>query len=363
MFASHTARTSTFRVGSHHLSRELARQGHLVVHVSTPLSPLRFTGSTGSSNLTRRWREHSMGPWQVEENLVDIVPFTVVPVQGNGFLPRPVVERAVFPGLRTTLSALDMDDPDFLVIDEPLFAGLEDVLTPRRVVYRPTDQYEGRFHGAAQARLVRRADGVVATSEQVLRALPARARQVPHLTLPNGVDLAHVVRPASGAARIAGAVYVGAMDDRFDAAWLAEVASLAPEVPFALYGPRPPGRDWPANVTLHGPLPYDDLPDVLARYRVGLMPFRDVVQNHGRSPMKMYEYLACGLFVVSTGAVRQVSAEGAPGVWDVPDAAAAARRISELATSAQLNQEGADVAQGKGWVGIADRLAAFLQSL
>ncbi|WP_432523767.1 glycosyltransferase [Kineococcus sp. SYSU DK006] len=363
MFASHTARTSPFRVGSHHLSRELARRGHSVVHVSTPLSPLRFVGSTGSSNLAQRWREHSISPWRVEENLVDIVPFTVVPVQGNGFLPRPVMTRTVFPGLRTTLAALDMADPDVLLVDEPLFAGLEDALAPRRLVYRPTDQYPGRLHGGAQGRLVSRADGVVATSEQVLRALPDRARQVPHVVLPNGVDLAHMSRAASGATRSGGVVYVGSMDDRFDHEWLAAVASLAPQVPFDLYGPQPPRRDRPANVRLCGALPYEDLPEVLTRYRVGLMPFRDVPENHGRSPMKMYEYLACGLFVVSTGAVRQVSAQGAPGVWDAPGAAAAARRISDLVATGTVNQAGADLAVDHGWAGITDRLETFLRSL
>jgi hypothetical protein len=38
VFASHTASIGVFRVGSHHLSRELSRMGNDVVHVSTPVS-------------------------------------------------------------------------------------------------------------------------------------------------------------------------------------------------------------------------------------------------------------------------------------------------------------------------------------
>ena len=44
VFASHTFMGGTFVVGSHHLARCLANQGHRVLHLSTPVTPFHLVG-------------------------------------------------------------------------------------------------------------------------------------------------------------------------------------------------------------------------------------------------------------------------------------------------------------------------------
>jgi hypothetical protein len=100
-------------------------------------------------------------------------------------------------------------------------------------------------------------------------------------------------------------VYVGALDRRFDWPTVAGLARSAPTVRIDIFGPaasRPPSL--PANVFLPGPVDYTDLPRTLARYRVGLLPLSDEETNIGRSPMKLYEYLASGLNVLTRRPVR-----------------------------------------------------------
>lgn len=120
----------------------------------------------------------------------------------------------------------------------------------------------------------------------------------------NGAETAHFAGGDSPWADRRGAVYVGALDRRFDWAAVIAFARSEPEQQVDLYGPAggdSPGL--PANVRLRGAVDYSLLPGILRRYRVGLLPLNDDPTNSGRSPMKLYEYLAAGLNVLtrSTG--------------------------------------------------------------
>ena len=63
--------------------------------------------------------------------------------------------------------------------------------------------------------------------------------------------------------------------------------------PIDIFGPgQPARRRCRPTCCCGGPVDYADLPKILARYRVGLLPLSDEPTNSGRSPMKLYEYLA-----------------------------------------------------------------------
>jgi hypothetical protein len=143
------------------------------------------------------------------------------------------------------------------------------------------------------------------------------------------------------------------------------LARSAPEAIIDVFGPvtnRPAAL--PANVLLGGPVEYAELPKILARYRVGLLPMNDEPTNSGRSPMKLYEYLASGLNVVTratgpitaTGLddvhtyVNQVSAEAAyrRALHAAPtgDGAAAAARMDWSARARLVLTECAAISAG-----------------
>jgi glycosyltransferase involved in cell wall biosynthesis len=176
--------------------------------------------------------------------------------------------------------------------------------------YTQFEGFDSRRVAAAEAELINRAGIVVATSEplrQTKSALRpditlvrhgvdydhfARAWQVP-LAPPN--DLALSPRPVFG--------FFGLIQHWIDRALLAEVARLRPSYSFVLIGDckaeasELKRRD---NVFMLGRRAYEDLPAYCAGFEAGLLPFVRNAMTRNINPVKLSEYLAAGLPVVST---------------------------------------------------------------
>lgn len=364
LFASHTPETGVFRVGSHHLSRALARAGWTVGHISTPVSSVKLLGLGNRVGLGARWRSVLTGPQLDDDDRMSAVPFTALPVQLTGGWARNAALYTALPPLHRTVRAAGANRFDTLLIDQPLFAGLERLVPAGKLVYRPTDVYTSPGLLRAQRRMLARADAVVATSPTVLDSLPAEAGGLPSLVLTNGVDAAMFGAAAGGPPDRPAAVYVGALDGRIDWIWLAELAGASPGLDVDLYGPAdvPPTVQLPGNVHLRGAVPYAQLPELLAGYPLALLPFRAGEVNAGRSPMKLFEYLAAGLSVLATPHFAQGS-DQLPGVHVHAGGAAAAGQVRELLNRSRRNDAGAVAAGEHDWSARAEQLGAFLQSL
>ena len=150
-----------------------------------------------------------------------------------------------------------------------------------------------------------------------------RARRGP----PEPADLAGVPRPRLG--------FFGVIDERFDVDLLTSVAGLRPDWHFVMIGPvvkiDPALLPHAANIHWLGPKPYDDLPEYLAHWDLGLMPFALNESTRFISPTKTPEFLAAGLPVVSTPVRDVVDAYGKDGLVEiaatVTDMVAAAERL------------------------------------
>src|SRR5690606_32434335 len=68
------------------------------------------------------------------------------------------------------------------------------------------------------------------------------------------------------------------------------------------------------RVRWRGALPHARLWDELLRADIAILPMNAHPSNEGRSPMKIYEYLAAGLPVVARGAA-ELARRGIPGVF------------------------------------------------
>lgn len=348
LFLSHSHAFGPFRVGSHHYAREWSRLGAEVVHLSTPISLLH--------RVTRRVpfataRVAPRRPERDADGVTHFVPRTVLPRPTGTFRVRHALERA---GL----------DPHFdaVLLDQPLLWDDTVRTLTDRLVYRPTDLYLGGVKRRLQQRIVAQADAIVATSGEVLRDLGPLS--VPSLVIENGVDLAHVSEGMTDAgARPAVCVYVGALDARFDGDRVDAWARAHPEVRFVIAGPAtgdPPRL--PGNVRFAGAVPYAELPALLQSARVGLLPLSDDPSNAGRSPMKLHEYLAAGLAVVS----RET-----PGIRSDPDAGVfvyATDDEADAALAAALahsspNAPGRRLAGRHSWTQKTGELATFVGGL
>ena len=113
-------------------------------------------------------------------------------------------------------------------------------------------------------------------------------------------DLAAIPRPRLG--------YGGLIGKRLDLALLVKLAQNRPEWSLVLFG-KVDSRDCRDeldalermdNVYFLGEKAYDTVPDYILGLDVGLLPYRINMETRNISPLKMYEYLAAGLPVIST---------------------------------------------------------------
>jgi len=342
---SHTGRSSVFRVGSHHLAREFARMGHDVVHVSNPVSVAHLLRLRDPEVRRRAAMALPRRP-RIVDGAKYTVPWSVFPLTPDP-LGRPLTLGSTAL-LRKALRRAGLTTFDLMLVDQPLLDYLIEPMGAKRVFYRPTDLNVDRLTLAAEERMLAIADGVLATSAVVAAALAARHPEQHYRVVENGAEISHFAVEGPSWPDRRGAVYVGAIDRRFDWPTVLTLAGSAPEVVIDVVGPvtsRPAAL--PANVRLCGPVGYAELPNILAQHRVGLLPLSDELTNSGRSPMKLYEYLASGLNVVAR-ATGPITAGGLRDVRTYVDqeSADAAYRV---ALDALPSGDGAAAAQRMDW--------------
>lgn len=189
-------------------------------------------------------------------------------------------------------------------------------LGERLVIYHCVDEYSA-FSGVPkdviirmERDLVQRADIVFTSAEKLCaerRAINPRTHFIPH-----GVDVRHFSRALDPATTVAPEVaslpkpvigFFGLLADWVDLDMIGALARARPEWSFALVGKVQTDlhavRGLP-NVHLLGQQPYAALPHYCRGFDVGLIPFRMNELTLRVNPLKLREYLAAGLPVVST---------------------------------------------------------------
>ncbi|WP_242086155.1 glycosyltransferase [Microbacterium lacticum] len=351
LFLSHSHAFGAFRVGSHHYARTLARDGADVIHLSTPVSLAhRATARTDTAAVAALPR----GPHINADGVTHLIPRTALP---RPYGPFRVAQELSRHGLPATF--------DLVLLDQPLLWDASVRALSPRLVYRPTDAYPTGVKSRLQTRILAAADGVIATSGEVLRGLGPLS--VPSLVVPNGVAAERFAGDGDSggdtAPRPATAVYVGALDRRFDWSRVVSWARAHPEVTFAIAGPAPaPPAPLPGNIEVRGPVDYGALPTLLHSARVGLLPLSDDPLNAGRSPMKLYEYLAAGLAVVAR-ATPVLRPDGPTGVFTYTDAEDADAALRRALKHPSPNSAGVARAAAESWEAKTAALVRFAEAL
>jgi glycosyltransferase involved in cell wall biosynthesis len=311
---------SAIQVGDHHIARRLARRGWRVAFIGNPISPLHFVRGRDATR-RERWSNHvAGGRWHEGGRLWSYVPAALLtprelPVLRSRFVHERW-HRLTWPPLGRRVANEGFDAVDLLYVRESRQAFWLDVLPHRRSVFRVADKDSGFSAStpawrALEARVAARVDLVAYTSE-TLAAHVASLAPKRSLLLQNGVDVAHFASRSNRlpdeyrsipAPRI---VYAGSLEAWFDAPLVREVASRLPDASFVVIGPGDAVRrrlEGLPNVHAIGARPFAELPGYLEHAAVGIIPFD--VEGHAElvshvNPLKLYEYLACGLPVVAT---------------------------------------------------------------
>ena len=359
LFLAHTPIVGTpFKVGSHHLSRELSQRGHDVVHYPPPRFRLRSKDDVFGDGLTRA---------EISSSLREVRDVLWVPPELLALSrPKSWRERHLSRLLAKRLLRAVPDwalPPDVVVVDKVHLRGIAAELAPDVTVFRPTDWFGFRAGSArelAESLLCRQADLVVATSQVIVDRYQSRGYSLPAVeVIQNGVELERFQQEGMPSNRERRAVYVGALDERFDFAAVAASARVAPDWQFDLFGPTDSigsRENPPPNVHFWGPLAYEKVPGQLWSSAVGILPLTDSAANAARSPMKYYEYRAAGLPVVASRTAELESRDD-PGLflYDGPTELAHALRQANDWTP----ETAADL-ESHGWSAICDRFEAAI---
>lgn len=216
--------------------------------------------------------------------------------------------------LRDAASRHGLERPA-VITTNPLVAAFSPFAWAETVTYfgrddwlssEPRRQYWGAYR-AAYRQIADAEVAVAAVSQEIIDRIGPRG---PHAVVPNGVEpsewlgeraaapawLASIPRPR--------AIYVGTIDERLDVEGIATLAAARPAVQIILLGPLS-HPDYVQllrarrNVHVHPGVGRAELVAALRNSDVSLLAHRRTPLTEAMSPLKVYEYLAAGLPVVS----------------------------------------------------------------
>ena len=337
LWAANTYWGSPFQVGANHYARRLALRGWDVAFISEPVSPmhlLRKAGREQAHDRLANWR--AGGARDLDGKIFAYSPMTVFPHANMPGLSSGVTlnhwQRFTLPGVRRRLVREGFGEVDLLVVDTIRQGFWFDAVAASVKVLRVTDLFEAfasttRAMVLREQELIARADHVFYTAnllhEHVMASSPKAATHVPNGADVEGLLQAQPPRPEEyndlpGPV----AVYVGAIAPWFDVRLLAEVARRCAHVTFVIIGPvdtNVSAIEGLANVRLLGRRPYEQIAGYLKHAQVGIIPFErsDLVDRV--SPIKLFDYLACGLPVVSTRWAELEAMKPPAALCDGPD--------------------------------------------
>jgi glycosyltransferase involved in cell wall biosynthesis len=237
-----------------------------------------------------------------------LVPFNTVG------LIRRWNRRTLVRGLWRQLRLHAFEAP-LLFVSSPIGAEVVGAVGERLLIYYVTDQYADLpgvyrdYIEDLEQTLLAEADLIFVTSVELQRE--KSGRKTPALLLPHAVDFEHFHSAAEPLGSVAEELrplprpllgFFGLLAPWVDVNLLEQLARAFPEASVVLIGPRwsdcPVPKGAP-NLHWLGPRSYEDLPRYAAHFDVGLIPFRQDRLTACVNPLKLLEYLALGLPVVS----------------------------------------------------------------
>jgi glycosyltransferase involved in cell wall biosynthesis len=276
--------------------------------------------------------------------------------------------------VRRALAQVAPGRAPLLITGTPAAVGVVGALGEIASVYFCMDDY-GELPGVdadivapLEKTLLRRVDATVATA----RALVELKRPTSGLAyaLPQGVNYDHFARAQPEPADMAQLPhprigFAGGISSACDFGLIRALAEAHPTGSIVLVGPVQAGVEVPrlSNVHLLGHRPYDVLPAYVQAFDVGLIPY--VLNDWTRSvdPLKLLEYLAAGIPVVST-AIPEVE-KYADAICIGADTISFLACVAEAleGSRAAKAERGQSVARAHTWARRAEQLMQIVQDV
>ncbi len=307
---------STFQI-----ARRFAAMDWHVAWISYFLSPLHFVGSHDWHEFrTRRESWRKGGIREAGGRIWSYTPFTLFPIVDKPFLRSRWVmshsDKLTFPRLSKVLARNGFDRAEVLWIDSSRYAWALDRIPHTKSIFRPSEDIT-LIPGVAKSfvrkerELIDRADVVVAHSRVMIESYKKLSRRE-IVFFPNAVDLEFFKTAPSPLPEeyrtipSPRAVVLGGLSNPllFDQDLIAHLSRALPGVSFVLLGrvfADVSKLEGLPNVHILGLRPYESIPAYLKHADAGIVPYRKCAHSErvGGDMLKLFEYMACGLPVVS----------------------------------------------------------------
>jgi len=320
---------SLLKLGPHHYA-ELLSQEARILYFSYPafiLMPLVTKIFGGDKGIQKQNIDYTQIDNQ--SNLISAVGRTLVPPaiplsplyvfsgKGEKWRPKWLIHAGLkfsFPSVHHLIRSNGFDNVDILLIEDFRLWPLLDMVKAGLKVYHMRDDVSGfgDWHDCSESierDIIHSVDKVIVTARKLeVKARNLGAKDI--IYLPNGVDfdffaVQTVDNIPADLHRIPSPriIYVGTIGKWFDSEIVEYCAHSLPDCSFVLIGPNSIDdsslRSY-SNIRFLGPKSYDLIPAYLNNCDIGIIPFKKNKLTDAVCPIKLFEYMASGLQVVST---------------------------------------------------------------
>lgn len=297
-----------------HIMRILARDNR-ILWVNSIGNRAPKVNAHDAKRIVNKLKSFTKGIEEVEKNLFVLSPLAI-PFYGNEAV-RSANRSLLRLQIKAAIRKLGMKNViswSYLPASAPVSGTLGEEL----VVYQCVDEFSafsdtnGRHIAELEEQLLKKADLVITSAERLYQN---KVKVNPNTVLVrHGVDFTHFVKATDPATPIPADIanlpkpiigFFGLVADWVDTDAMAACAKAHPEGSVVIIGKVAPDADMSAlkaipNVHFLGRKPYSDLPGYCKAFDVALMPFKVNELTLNANPLKVREYLAAGVPVVST---------------------------------------------------------------
>lgn len=291
-----------------HIGQALQQQGYRILWVgSLALRQPEFTLADVKRIIEKMQQMHAPIYSKDTEAFHSVSPF-IIPFHDIP-LVRFINAKIVAFQLKKELKKIGFEN--FIVLsNSPVTANFIDSLGSEEIHYICLDdftQFKGAFKCLAkmEEQLVQKVKTVFGVSDILLQTrIPASGRRY---FLPQGVNIDKYIefrrhlQHHKSEEKVIG--YFGLIADYVDVELICRCAGEFPTNRFVIIGKTTVNVDvfsQYANIEYIGPIPYDELPEQATQFDIGIIPFRVNELTIACNPLKLLEYFALGLPVVST---------------------------------------------------------------
>jgi glycosyltransferase involved in cell wall biosynthesis len=227
-----------------------------------------------------------------------------------------VNERIIIHRVKQIIKRFKINSYIFINSFNFYYPDLGRLLSPKLAVYHCVDPIVfscDRKHGlVSEQQIVKESEMVICTSKKLFDEKAKFNKNT--FFVPNAADITHsnkALQPElpvhdclSGIKRpIVG--YFGTVERRLDYALIDQLTRVHKEISFVFTGPIsselvPQWFYERPNIHLTGPVPYEQMPQVLKGFDVAIIPFKKDEFSENIFPLKLFEYLGSGKPVVAT---------------------------------------------------------------